>query len=437
GKGYQFELADKSTDIVVKPFFLFEVKDVEQPNLTFNAAGGKHMCNTCLTTDANGSWASASGTTLYMRRSGYRDEGSGWGSVPNEVLPPDYALPGTPRCALAHELGHSVISLWDDYITQEQHDVPSYKSEQRYPGVPFNRDVASIMSPNQTVRLRQMYSRVRWLNEEGKATKPLNGFLGAKKFSAVYAPPGKDKLIFELADTMKRFDLPPPGWSENVDKTKLGEQGVTALHLYPIGTDEFSTLMPDGPWDAMVVIDTRVDVVFKKGLKDAPKDWKTGDSYNLGDVADRCADYYVANTDTPHTAGADFDTDLGAFKWIKIDLDAAEKDYTFGTDYTKGDRLKKSGKYYVARKDFKAGAMDERHWMTKAADKGAWNTSQTYAEGELVLNGGTKYICTTAGPAGASFQAGNFMQIVGPIINYVKDRDFALGNQSKEGSGPV
>src|SRR5262249_10305328 len=36
GKGYQFELADKSTDIVVKPFFLFEVKDVEQPNLTFN-----------------------------------------------------------------------------------------------------------------------------------------------------------------------------------------------------------------------------------------------------------------------------------------------------------------------------------------------------------------------------------------------------------------
>src|SRR5262249_17057836 len=141
--------------------------------------------------------------------------------------------------------------------------------------------------------------------------------------------------------------------------------------------------------------------------------------------------------DPPNTAGADFDTHLGGFKWTKIAPDAAEKDYTFGTDYTKGDRLKKSGKYYVARKDFKAGAMDDTHWMTKGADKGAWNTSQTYAEGELVLNGGTKYICTTAGPAGASFQAGNFMQIVGPIINYVKDRDFALGNQSKEGSGPV
>lgn len=341
GKGYQFELADKKPDIVVKPFFLFEAKDIEEPAGTFVEAGGGTNCLTGLsglnpsTGREIGSWATD--TTMYMRRSGYKDEGSDWGDAPNEALPADYALPGTPRCALAHELGHAVLGLWDDYITQMQMGVPSFKAIQRYPGVPFYRDIASMMSPNQTVRLRHFWGRARWMNAEGKSGKALHKFLKEKAFHPTYAPAGKDKLVYFLPDSTNSF-WKPSHTQVNVD---LGEKGKSDLHLYPLGTDEFSALLPDGPWDGMLLIDTRIQVEFIKGLEVAPLDWAVGTAFVAGQVADYDAEYYVCKT--PHTA-ATFSAE--AAHWQKLDPDT-ETPRVVGAIYNPGQILSWLGNHYV------------------------------------------------------------------------------------------
>ncbi len=422
-KKYQLEQEDQGTDDVIKTFVLFEAKDIEEPLGTIVSTGGKH--HAALGVCADSGRSSATDVTMYMRKSAYRDEGAGFGSMPSGSPVADYATGGKHRNALAHEMGHAVMGLWDDYITEKQYKLPSFQKVQRYPGVHLNRDAGSMMSVNQSVRLRTYWGRARWINTEAAASGALHKFLAAKKFVPTYAPPGKDKLVYSLPDLQASFWTP----AKTADAVALGEEGRAALHLYAIGDDEFASMLPDGPYDAMVVIDTRIEVTYCPGMDPAPDDWTDGVTYTVGNVVDFEAEFYVCKE--THPASADFATD--AAKWQLID---PAKNYAWaaGDSLDPGDVLEDGGQSYVALTSHVAGSVIPEFWLAKGPDTGAWvPNGASYRQGELAEEGGTTYICLADNVSGAALDPASWLALGPDQGAYTDGTTYAVGDECQDG----
>jgi hypothetical protein len=303
GRGYQIEQKDDKTEFVIKPFFFFESKNVEDPLDTINEVGGKHICDSAV--GSGGSWATE--TEMYMRLAGYSDE-TLWGS---DDTGNDYdGNAGSLRCALAHELGHAAVGLWDDYITSTypDSDVPSYAADQRYPGVPYNIDPLSIMNYNRVPRLRMLWGRVLWINKEAQGGGALEKFVGIKTFRAAYEPSGKTKLKHFLTTNDSLYK--PAKQELNAD---LGDNGKAHLYLYSLGEDEFTAWMQNGPYDGMVILDWNLCVDFVNHPVPATL-WATTTVYAAGTEVKSGVKYYRCTSN--HTASALFATD--AANWLEI-----------------------------------------------------------------------------------------------------------------------
>lgn len=422
-KKYQYEQADKGITFIIKSFFLFEAKDIEDPPGTMRRVGGPQNAWVGICADAGRS--NATDTIMYMRESAYRDEGKGpRGTIPsaqdNYV---DYQFAGKYKNAFAHELGHAVVGLWDDYLTVEEYGVVAgFKEEQRYKGVPLNRDERSMMSTNEAVRLRSLWGRARWMKAAAETGGVLNPFIGGKAFHPTWPPAaGKAKLIYELPDEQTAY------WTPRFtdDTVDLGEQGRAALHLYALGNDEFAATLPGGTCNAMVVIDIRIAVKYCPGLTPAPKDWTAATAYAVGNVADFEAGFHVCIE--AHTASAEFATDSA--KWIALDLSEA-KDWADDSDVTTGSLLKKDAQSYVVRSDFKTGAKVDTFWQAKGADRGAWAANgSNFAVGDVVTQGGGRYVCKTANVSGGAFDGGNWQAVGAAKGAYTKGTDYAVGDE--------
>ena len=102
-----------------------------------------------------------------MRIGGAADEGTSWGNPPGN-LPAIAKFEGgsaNPKCAFAHELGHSAFGLFDSYLTSSgalcktgdedtelSGDLCGYenfngeqKDQQEYYGMPFEMDTGAMM----------------------------------------------------------------------------------------------------------------------------------------------------------------------------------------------------------------------------------------------------------------------------------------------------
>ncbi len=423
-KNYQLEQEDKtSKDFKIKLFALFEAKDVEDPVNTFHEVGGKHMTLCSVGDDNDGSWATD--TTMHMRRSGYRDEGGGWGSHPGVTdAYSDYGGAGAMKCALAHELGHAAIGLWDDYVTEKLFNaVGHFKTPQRYPGMPFKRDANSLMNSNQATRVRMLWGRTRWVNDEAKTGKNLHKFLGGKKFSLTYAPAGKTKLWYALPDSTKNFYFPHK--KNEGENQSWGEKGKGDLVLYPLGNDEFANSMKDGPYDGMLVVDTRMAVVFERGLTPAADAWKDAVAYTKGKCVDHLAEFYACLED--HTSSADFTTD--ATKWAKIDKLEDPVAYAFGTNVVKDKWLSDSGNHYYTLSAHKSGAPSEdKHWIKVGASRAGWQAAQAYVVGDEIRKGMDKFVCQT-GHTSATWasEGGNWIQKPASATAHANATNYAVG----------
>lgn len=408
-KAYRLERADLSADVVIIPFIFLEAKDVEDPPGNFHRLGGKAHCYTGIGTGRSG----ATMEFLFMNKDGYRD-GDAKGFEPN----PDYAQANPEELVLAHEVGHAVIGLWDDYITQEQYDVPGFQEKQSYPGVAYFRDEAGIMYHNQVVRLRQFWGRARWINDEAKPGARLNAFLKGISFHLAYAPVGKTKLTYALPDEVKNFWHP----LHSEDAVKFGEKGKAALHLYPMGRDEFAARLGDGACDGMLVVDTRIKVEFAKGLVDDPLDWAAGTAFNPGNIIDFEAEYYVCKT--AHTAGK-FSADAG--HWQRIDLDE-ESVWKAGQTYSAGKIIRNANDYHVSIAYHEAGDPIGDNWVVIQQARGNWNANVAYLAGESVDHNGDAWICKAAHTSGAPFDATRWVKKTADKGNYRKLEAYQVGD---------
>lgn len=351
-KNYQFEEADAKTDHVVKSFFHFEAKEIEDPANTFVQRGGKAKCLVGLGTDNDGSWATE--TWMFMRRSGYTDEGATWGSgAGTEARENDYTGgKAAARCALAHELGHAAVGLWDDYITQTYSvgvpavnwGIPTYKTAQRYLGVPYKRDFSAIMNSNQATRLRYFWPRAKWLNDESQAGKKLDKFLKARKFKPTFA--GTTKLLFDPAP---QTGIYKPAFTET--GKAIGLKGKCDLHLYKLGDDEFAELLKAQHFDGILVVETHLCVTYKPGIRPSTV-WATGTVYAAGACVVESSKYYVCAAG--HTAGV-FATNLGANKWVEVDPAATPAAVAANTDYVFGNFVKSGADWYVCGQNHRSG----------------------------------------------------------------------------------
>lgn len=308
GKDYYYEQKDDGKDHVIKSFYLFEAKDIETAPGTFFESGGKHVTAIGVGTDATGS--SATDTDMYMRRSGYKDEGANWGSdAGTETRTTDYdGSTAAARNAFAHELGHAAVGLWDDYITQTIWGVPCYNKAdpQRYPGVPFHLDLASIMSVNQTPRLRMIWGRGLWINDAAKSGGTLHKFLDGKVFRGAYEPAGKTKLKYFIEGSFYK--------PKDTAEYTLDNAGKCTMHLYRLGEDEFSqNALKGAPFDGIVCVEMRTCVTFIDKLDPDPGAWAATSGYSAGDCVKQSGNTYVCTSD--HTASAAFATD--AANWVQ------------------------------------------------------------------------------------------------------------------------
>jgi hypothetical protein len=422
-KKYQYEQADKGNTFIIKSFFLFEAKDIEDPLGTLRRVGGMQNAWVGICDDTGRS--NATDTIMYMRESAYRDEGMG----PRGTVPAarddytDYQFAGRYRNAFAHELGHAVVGLWDDYLTQKEYGVVAgFKEVQRYKGVPLNRDKRSMMSTNEAVRLRSLWGRARWMKAAAASGGVLNPFVGDKAFHPTWPPAGgKAKLIYELPD--QQISYWTPRFTE--DPVSLGEKGRAALHLYALGNDEFAAALPGGACNAIVVIDIRIAVKYCPGLTPAPKDWTTATAYAVGNVVDFEAGFHVCIE--AHTGSAEFTTDSA--QWIALDLYKA-KDWADDNDVTIGALLKEVAQSYVVRSDFKTGSKVDSFWQAKGADRGAWAANgSNFAVGDIVTQGGGRYVCKTANVSGGAFDGGNWQAAGAARGAYTKGTDYVIGDE--------
>jgi hypothetical protein len=348
GKHYHFEENDDKAEVVVKSFFFFEAKDVEDPLNTFNEAGGKNHCY-CAVGGDNSSGSSATATDMFMRQTAFRDEGSGWGSMPPGSDPAiaDYdGATASARCAFAHELGHAVVGLFDDYLTSTlaisgspaaASALPSYAKAQRFEGVPYYHDPVSMMSNNRAVRLRGFWGRALWLNAEAKTGGKLHKFLKERTFRAAYEPGSKEKLKFFMPGG-KSIYAPV----KSATNFSLGEQGKANLYLYELGDDEFSRWMQNGPYDAILVVDWRLCATFVDVATPTTAWSATANAYTTGATVTQSGKHYRCLANHTSTAG-NFGADAAHWEEIKPCTWTAAKKKTWIEDIAKVIRKELEG----------------------------------------------------------------------------------------------
>jgi len=388
-KDYEFEQADNGTDLRIKTFCLFEAKQVEDPMGTFEDVGGPPHTNMAVGSAVGISWATDK--EMLMDKAQH-DVEADWSS---DVRTADFDGATRARRVLAHELGHAVIGLFDDYITQEwDRRVPTYKDAQRYPGVAYFRDEAGIMGVNRSPRLRMYWGRANWLNDESATT--LNNFLAGKKFRAT-CDLGGTKFKFELDAPSRNIYTPTYDTPVNVS---LGEQGKADLWLYKIGDDEFARQAKGGPYDGILVVEIRVCVVFKDGVKANLAQWDAGQNYVVGNCIEHKAAFYVCTT--AHLS-ADGNAPAGA-NWFALNLGASNATWAKGADVAPGRWRSEGANWYVSLTTHKTGSRIAANFepaagidqTTLGTDHGAYAEDVAFAVNDWGTFGGHSWRCTVA-----------------------------------------
>jgi hypothetical protein len=399
-KDYQFEEADDAADHVVKSFCLFEAKEVEEPDGTFNRGGGPGHVQMAIGT--KGSWDMVK--IMYMRKAAYEEEPTRFPDQ-TDIHGRTYKV-----LVMAHELGHAAIGLYDDYITKKWKDrVPCYfttkATPQDYLGVAYNRDDASMMKENHAPRLRMYWGRAKWLGDHAAAGQPLNQFLGAKTFKATWSLGAPRKFNYRLKAAPRTIFDPAHQQANH----PLGEQGMADLYLYELGDDEMAAMIPGGPYNGMLVVEMRLCVGFAKGLDTVQPDWDEARNYAVGNVVGHdgkffaCIDAHLSSEANAPSGG----------KWAELDPAADDYAWTLGTDCDAKEWYTDSGNTYVATKNHKSGSLIaeyfknsaggafERLSMLTATDRGAFASGTDFAVGDYCTDGGITKICQVAHKAGS------------------------------------
>jgi hypothetical protein len=418
-KGYFLEQNDDKPDYVIKPFCLFEAKDPEKPDGTFNDYGGPHDC-ICAVSNDTGEGSSANAKQMYMRQDAYGCADSRAPLAGDPAIADYDDTPAAQRNAFAHELGHAAVGLFDDYITQtlDIANVPTYAKPQRYPGVPYNFDPVSIMNMNRAVRLRSLWGRVLYVNKEANGGV-LDKFLDKKVFRAAYAPAGKDKLKYFMPGGKSIYKPVQEGTDVG-----LGEQGKANLYLYELGEDEFLRWMQNGPYDAILVLNWKICVTFID--VPVPGPWAATHAYTAGDTAKSAGQAYRCKTG--HTSGATFD----ATNWETItpktwnnstkkdtieDIDKRIHQALEGASLEGKFKLTSGGKY---KKVFVRAFPEWCHKATVATADPA-GTHFTF----VVSGDGTSTMKTT----GSKVEVGENAAAI-PMLRYILGRYTAVGDKT-------
>lgn len=352
-KDYYFEENNDKTDLRIKTFALFEAKGVKQSDGSITPLGGKRVCRVWICDDKFGSWAYNNGSGMMMRRSGAKDEGEGWGDGVS-TLP---AIPqfdrgnAHPKCAFAHELGHSAFQLFDSYVTmpgrlyQAGHSYPNQKllssslwgydttiytdkkEGQEYVGMPYELDIGAMMKANRAeTRLRYAWLRANWLNDQAQAggVDKLPELLGGRRFRAAYEAPGKPKLKYHREETDRNIYAPRTSAACVLENARQAR-----LHLYSLGDDEFARVLKGGPYTGILVVALKICAKFESVMA-----WAKKGKYFVGDVVKNGASFYTCKTDH---SNKDFDA---VNDW------QAEPAYVGTTAYAAGNKVVHAGKWY-------------------------------------------------------------------------------------------
>lgn len=416
-KDYQFEEADDKTAYKIKSFVLFEGKEVKTGPGFFAAVGGVPHCSMAIGSDPDESWATE---TIMLMAKDDHDVEADWGS---DVRTADLDGTTRPRRVMAHEAGHAALGLWDDYITQKWLWLPRYwdiddqeLTPQRYLGVAYYRDDASIMNVNRSPRLRMYWGRANWLNDESAAHGDLNKFLGARRFQVTYAGP-TGKLKYHRDEPSRNIYAP----THQAAELALGHQGAATLYLYKLGDDEFSRQTNNASYKGMLVIEQRICVAFRTGLTPDVDHWEPATAYAVGKSVEWEAQFYVCVA--AHTSG---DANKpGSAQWLLLDPTAGLYVWGAGTDCDPGEWFTDSGQAYVCRSAHKSGsrvasffapssapAWVSAFWRKVIDVPGAYAAGTAYQSGDRCTDGGDELVCVTphtAGTAAADVLAGRLI----------------------------
>jgi hypothetical protein len=351
-KDYYFEENDDKTELRIKHFCLFEAKGVQTAPGTFTDTGGKHICLVGVRDNNGGSSALSDGTSMTMRIGGASDEGESWGD-PTGNLPAITRFEdgsANPKCAFAHELGHSAFGLFDSYLTAsgslcETNDEDTelsdslcgyenfqaeHKDQQEYFGMPYEMDTGAIMFENRAEpRLRYFWLRANWLNDNAKVggADKVPEFLAQKRFRAAYEAKDKPKLKYHRLETDRNIYAP---W-KTASSYSLQNHGKCDLHLYTFGDDEYARILRGGPYKGILAVNTKILCKFTRVM-----DWAKKGQYFTGDIVKNAGSFHIAKSDH---ANADFDV----ANWNAVPAWAAN------TAYAVGDYVSHGGKCYKCK----------------------------------------------------------------------------------------
>ena len=387
GKDYEFHIKDRN-DMRGKFFAFFEAK--------IDEAGGKHTCMADVVKDNadGGSWMALNSAqfekSTYDIQAGYYT-----GNPPGEQ--PDYDGTTYQCLTLSHELGHAT-GLDDEYAYSLSGYAGLYRYKQYYDGMPYIIDEHSVMYHCEAPRLRHCWGRVSWINNN---IGSMPGIKNEDKHKIEMVYPGKNLHYIRTAgETLK--DVYTPAHSEkNFD---WGNSAKGALFLYALGDDEFARNLKNGPYNGIVVVNTKIAVRFKEGGIGA---WASGKNYKNGDLVKESGKEYACTAD--HTSSAAFNTDK-ASKWTEV---ADKGEWAEATVYAVGEVVIESGAYYYCKTAHTSAGRttDAAKWL-EADVKGAWVTGKQYHVCDLVLQGGEKYLCKTAHTSGTfNTEKGNWIQV--------------------------
>jgi hypothetical protein len=432
-KDYQLEPATGADDVTIKFFKLFEAKAVEDAN-TFVKVGGKP--HALLGVGKEGTYVEgsppeqkkfggsvANAGNMFMRKAAFTDEPD-WSA---DVRTGDYHGVVRKRFVLAHELGHGAIGLWDDYVTQTWVGVPSFtqKEGQRYKGIPYYRDDASMMQYNRSPRIRMYWGRANWVNDEAAAGKSLNKFLGGRQFKITWESGSGAKFNYVRPPASRSIYEP----SHSATPLALENQGKVDLFLYQLGDDEFARQTKGGPYNGILVVELRLCVIFKTGVHPKALHWEEGTSYVVGDCAEHEGKFFVCtenddNSGPGATAGS---------KWFELDPDAGGSyNWTFDTNCEKQEWYSSSGANYVALKDHKSGSFIAENFQARNGTATQWTEGNAYNAGDMVKGGGSTRICVNNHSADASGNSGEW-KTLGSFKAFGQNVDFSDGDSTNVG----
>jgi hypothetical protein len=356
-KDYYFEENDDKTEVRVKHFCLFEAKGVQTSPGNFTDTGGKHICEVKVRDNNDGSEASS--TEMTMRIGGAADEGESWGDGVG-TLPAITTFEGRnahPKCAFAHELGHSAFGLFDSYLTASGNlcetgdddktlsdDLWGYenfnaeqKDQQEYYGMPYEMDTGAIMFENRAEpRVRYFWLRANWLNDMAKVggADKLPEFLTQKRFRVAYEFTGKPKLKYHRPEADRNIYVP----SIAANNYSLGNHGHCDLHLYKLGDDEYARILRGGPYKGILTVTTKILAKFENVM-----DWAKKGAYFVGDIVKNGGNFHICKADHKNK-------DFAPAEWTAVAAWAAT------TAYTAGQYVSQGGNCYKCKADHTSGA---------------------------------------------------------------------------------